>query len=149
MADHALTPHPTPEGFTFALPIQVRWRDFDALGHLNNAAYLTYAEQARVTYVRDVLGNTWDNMPWTLADTHCRYVSAITLGDTVTIFLRTTKIGRSSLAFAFAIYTGKSDGRVAADGEQVMVHMDAEGRPAPIPDAWRRAISAFEGTDLG
>ena len=38
------------------MPIQIRWRDLDALGHVNNAVYLTYFELARLAYIRAVLG---------------------------------------------------------------------------------------------
>ena len=40
------------------IAIQIRWRDLDALGHVNNAVYLTYFELARLTYIRALLGAT-------------------------------------------------------------------------------------------
>ena len=46
------------QNFRFSFPVEVRFADLDALGHLNNAKYLTYAEQARILYVRQICG--WD-----------------------------------------------------------------------------------------
>ena len=42
---------------TFETTIGVRYRDIDAMGHVNNAVYATYLEQARVRYVDHVLGS--------------------------------------------------------------------------------------------
>lgn len=47
-----------PEGYRYETHIQVRWADLDALGHVNNATYLTYLEQARVSYFNDL--GLWD-----------------------------------------------------------------------------------------
>ncbi len=38
------------------VPIQIRWRDLDALGHVNNAVFISYFEYARLAYIRDLLG---------------------------------------------------------------------------------------------
>ena len=36
--------------------IEIRWRDVDAYGHVNNAVYLNYLEEARDAWVQEVLG---------------------------------------------------------------------------------------------
>ena len=43
-----------PDGYRHSIPMEIRFADIDSLGHVNNAAYLTYMEQARLRYVRDV-----------------------------------------------------------------------------------------------
>ena len=45
-------PVPTP----VRVPIQIRWRDLDALGHVNNAVFISYFEHARLAYIHDLLG---------------------------------------------------------------------------------------------
>ena len=44
--------------FRFSVPIEVRFRDLDAIGHVNNAVYLTYLEQARLGYWKHITGRT-------------------------------------------------------------------------------------------
>jgi len=44
------------DGYLFACPIQVRWRDVDALGHVNNATIVTYLETARTELWRERFG---------------------------------------------------------------------------------------------
>lgn len=134
---------PAP-GFTFAHQVQTRWADFDSLGHANNAIYLTYLEAARLDYLRRVLGTPALHTPWVLADVRCRYVSPLVLEEHVLVSLRVTRVGTSSLSFAYAMHTA-SDGRLVADGEAVQVHVRADsGRPTPIPSGWREAIQHFE-----
>ena len=52
-----------PDPVPVKMAIQIRWRDLDALGHVNNAVYLTYFELARLAYVRAVLGDRRADRP--------------------------------------------------------------------------------------
>ena len=72
------------------LAIQIRWRDLDALGHVNNAVYLTYFELARLAYIRTLLGADAPidqrtllpvDFQFILAEVTCHYRSPATLGD--------------------------------------------------------------------
>ena len=56
-----------PDPVPVKLAIQIRWRDLDALGHVNNAVYLTYFELARLAYVRTLLGADAPHRPAHLA----------------------------------------------------------------------------------
>ena len=57
---HAKTASPDPRDltgpFTHRVDITVRFADTDAMGHVNNAKYLTYCEIARIRYWTDVTG---------------------------------------------------------------------------------------------
>lgn len=140
---------PVPDDFSFTYPVQSRWVDFDALGHVNNAVYLTYVEAARLSYQRHVLGMAGLNQPWVVAEARCRYVLPIVMESAITVGLRAHRVGRSSLTFAFAIFAlaleGNGELALMAEGEVVQVHVDATtGRPRPIPDAWRSLTESFE-----
>ncbi|MCU0476436.1 MAG: acyl-CoA thioesterase [Anaerolineae bacterium] len=85
---------PTPEGFRHRYVMPVRYGDIDSLGHVNNAKYLTYIEQARIIYVRDLA--LWDgklaDFGIIMARAEVDYRSPITLddGDAV-VFSRTVR----------------------------------------------------------
>jgi len=57
-------------------PFQVRWRDPDALGHVSNAAYLTYFELARLGYIRALLGEDAEVDPRTLLPVDFQFILA-------------------------------------------------------------------------
>src|SRR6202034_2110652 len=41
----------------FEHPVDVRWRDVDALGHVNHAVFLTYLEEGRDAFYTTILGS--------------------------------------------------------------------------------------------
>ena len=123
--------------------IEIRWRDVDAYGHVNNAVYLTYLEEARDAWVEKVLGavseTTWD---FVLARVAIDYEAELTLDDgAVMVACRLGSIGRSSLRTVEEIR--KSGGAVSAKASAVVVARDPKtGRARPLTDAEREALEA-------
>ena len=131
--------------FRFSTTAEVRWRDLDAMNHVNNAVYFTYLEQARVHYLREL--ELAPDMPagvgFILAEASCQYKSPLTLGERVTIRIRVSSLGDSS--FAFAYHVKGEDGRLVAEAHSTQVCYDyGEKHSVPLPDAWRQTILAFE-----
>jgi acyl-CoA thioester hydrolase len=130
-------------GFTFVCPIQVRYADVDAMNHVNNAAYVTYLETARVALWRERLGFTGSarDLPFIVARVTVDFRSPIALADPVTVGLAASRIGRTSFTFAYRI---EASGRLAAEAETVQVCYDyALGRPVPIPDELRAGLTSL------
>jgi acyl-CoA thioester hydrolase len=126
--------------------MDVRFRDIDAFGHVNNAVFSTFAEQARVQYLLDVIGmpDGFEQMPLILARLEIDYRSPIRLGDRIVVESRVDRIGRSSIRMSHRILAG--DARLAADVQSVLVTYDYEAAtPIPVPDAWRHRIAEREG----
>ncbi len=131
--------------FRFSMPIQVRWRDLDALGHVNNAVYLTYLEHARVGYVRALGLASGDpaDIGFILAQVTCTYRSPLEMGEEVVVWLKTVELGNSSFVFEYRIEG--DGGRLAATARSVQVCYDYQnGHSVPIPDWWRERIIAYE-----
>lgn len=131
--------------------VQVRFRDIDAFGHVNNAVVSTYVELARVRYLRDVLRlnpvGPQDRMPLILAMIRIDYRSPIFLDDRVEVGSRVDWVGRTS--FHMSHHLQQQDGRELARTESVLVTYDYErARPMPVPDDWRAALTAHEGRSL-
>ncbi|WP_248897723.1 acyl-CoA thioesterase [Haloplanus halobius] len=127
--------------FEYETEIQVRFRDIDAMGHVNNAVYATYLEQARVDYYADVLGVGLDEIDTALVSLEIDYHRAITLDDTVTVALGVRDIGESSVTVEYEVRAGDS---VAATAETVQVYVDPEAETSrPLPEAWRGRMDAY------
>lgn len=127
----------------FSSDVQVRFRDIDAMGHVNNAVYATYVEQARTEYFERVLDEGLDAVSTVLASLELSYERPILLDQSVTVEIDVPEMGRSSLPMAYEVL---ADGERAATAESVQVFLDPETeKPRPIPERFRERIAAFEG----
>jgi acyl-CoA thioester hydrolase len=127
----------------FEVPIDVRFRDLDAIGHVNNAVYLTYIESARVAYWLHVTGRTGVSaVDIILARAEVDYRSPVVLGEALTVTVRAVSMRRSSFVLEFTIRE-RTRGRVVAEARNVAVYYDyAAGRSQPIPQEIRERIRA-------
>jgi acyl-CoA thioester hydrolase len=135
----------TDDLYRFSTTLEVRWRDVDALDHVNTAVYFNYLEQARLHYMRELgfLPPNSTDVGVIIAEASCQFKSPLKLGEQVTIRARVSEFRRSSFIFEYRI-EGES-GRLAATAQTVLVCYDYEGqRPSPIPDEWREAFIAYE-----
>jgi len=125
------------------LDVQIRWRDMDAYGHVNNAVYLTYLESCRDRWLEHLLGSMDETWNFMIRRVEIDYVSQLTLDDgTVRVEVELDRIGRTSITSREQIHAG-SDGRLVAEAHAVLVHVDeSRQRSAPIPDALRSRIEA-------
>ena len=123
--------------------IEIRWRDVDAYGHVNNAVYLNYLEEARDAWVQGVLGavsgSTWD---FVLARVEIDFRAELTQDDgTVIVRCTLDRIGRSSVGTREEVC--KQDGTISAEARSVVVPRDPRtGRSRPLTDREREALEA-------
>jgi acyl-CoA thioester hydrolase len=121
--------------------IEIRWRDCDAYGHVNNAVYATYLEEARDEWALRVLAGHGDLWDYVLARVAIDFRRELTLeDDEVVVAVRLRKIGTSSLTLGESVRTGA--GELAAESEAVLVARDREtGRSRPLTDRERAAFA--------
>ncbi|WP_254822880.1 acyl-CoA thioesterase [Haloglomus halophilum] len=132
-----------PDEFAYTTTLPVRYRDTDTMGHVNNAVYVTYFEQARIDYFDAVLDIPLEEREMVLANLEMDYRRSVTTDDEyVTVAVRTPSLGTRSFPTVCEMYT--PDGDLAAEGSSTLVVVDGEGGTRPIPDAWREALVAFE-----
>lgn len=129
---------------TFEHPIEVRFRDCDALRHVNHAVYLSYCEQTRFAFWRHLTGAaSLDEIRFIVARVECDYRLPATLGDQVVVRLHTSAIGRSSFTFDYRIGE-PGEGRVFAEARTVLVFYDYKtGKAAPIPPDVREMLARY------
>src|SRR5262245_35502247 len=124
--------------------IDIRWRDLDGLGHVNQAVYQTYGEEVVDAWFRDVLGlpkgEVWDYVVVRLTT---EYRSELRLEDEyVTGTARVVRLGTSSVTVALELRAG-SDDRVAAETEVVFAVWDPDARRArPLTAEERSRLEA-------
>jgi acyl-CoA thioester hydrolase len=129
--------------YSFLADVNVRFRDIDAMGHVNNAVYATYLEEARTAYFEEVLDVALSDVDTVLANVELEFRRPVELGNDVTVAVRVPELGRSSIPMEYEV---RADGEVAATGEAVQVAVNRDSRESrPIPDEWRERIEAFEG----
>ena len=127
----------------FQHAIEVRFRDCDPLGHVNNAAYLTYLEQARLFYWRSLWGFGLDagtaNPGVIMARAEIDYRLPAHYGQTLVVRIDLAAVGKTSFTYDYEILDEQQ--RVVASARTVQVMYDYQaGRPVPIPDDIRQKM---------
>jgi acyl-CoA thioester hydrolase len=131
---------PTPNEFAYRHRLSVRFRDCDAMGHVNHAVYLTYFEQGRLTFWRELTGTPSPHTRVIIARAECDYRSPAHFGDELEVRVGVGDIGRSSFSLRYEIVHVAAD-RLVAVGKTVMVSYDyTAGASVPLPDATRSLL---------
>jgi acyl-CoA thioester hydrolase len=130
--------------------LDVRFRDCDALGHTNNAVYLTYLEETRLAHWRSLWGFGNPQLPGglpgvILARVECDYKRPSRYGDSLEIRLGVADIGRTSFRYDYEIVDDKGRTVLIAKTVQVMYDYKTE-KPVPIPDHIRGLLDIHRTT---
>ena len=136
-------PAPATGPVVHRVAMEVRWRDLDAFGHVNNAAYHGYVEEARVRWFR-ALSTDWAN------ETAAPILAAVTMNyrrpmgwpETVLVELFAERVGTKSVTLGHRIVAAGDASLVYADGNTVLVWVDARGATLSLPDAVRSACAS-------
>jgi acyl-CoA thioester hydrolase len=157
--------------FSFAISLYVWFRDLDAMGHVNNAVYFTYFEQARTRYWLSLLEadgaapanpllpprpqeNDYKKLGFVVVHAECDFVSGAEMGESLLVGCRLPEIRKSSFVFEYHIVTAEKTGseaetRLVATGKTIQACYDWEkGRTLPFPDEIRKKVEGREGGRL-
>ncbi len=125
--------------------IVVRWGDMDALGHVNNAKFFTYDEQARLEYFAmfaSLVPDMWKTEGLILARLGCDFLQQLHYPATLDVAFRIAKFGRSSMETECALFEGE---RLVAVLQGVVVWFNYTAQKSTaIPEAVKAAIRARE-----
>lgn len=123
-------------------PVQARWSDNDAYGHLNNAAYYALFDTAISNWqIANGLALTGaDASKFVVVENGCRYWQEAAYPDRLTIGLRIPRIGTSSFRIETALFR-QDDDTAASEGFFAMVHLGPDGRPEPLPANTRSVLA--------
>lgn len=136
----------------FLTRLRVRSYELDILGHVNNAVYLNWLEQARLEAF-EALGYPLEALierRWatTVARIEIDYRREARFGDQLLLSTELERIGRSSITLRHRMEREGDPEPAVAEARVVIVWLGADGRPAPVPEEVRRALAAEgEGSD--
>jgi acyl-CoA thioester hydrolase len=136
--------------FKFSAFTRVGFSDTDAQGIVYYGRYLPYFDHARVEYHRHLglLDLDLGDAQFVLRACTVLYEAPARFDDLLEVFVRTKRIGRTSVTDAYAAYRLDDDVLMCtAEQTLVLVELD-DRRPTPVPDAYRRTVAGFEGADL-
>lgn len=121
--------------------VEIRWRDCDAFGHVNNAVYATYLEECRDEWLEQALGDAAGIWDFVLARVAIDFRHELVQSDeAVVVAVRLVRIGSSSLTLREEVRT--LAGRLAAEAEAVLVARDPDtGRSRPLLATERDALT--------
>ena len=134
--------------FRFFHPVTVRYGDLDPQGHVNNAAFITYLEHARDSYVRQL--GLWDGksffeIGFILARVEMDYREPIQLTDLIEVGVKVSQLGNKSLVMDYLVRE-RDTARIFAEGKTVQVAYDYQEKSTiALKDSWRALIEDFEG----
>jgi acyl-CoA thioester hydrolase len=136
--------------YRFYHPIEVRYGDLDPQGHVNNAKYLTYLEQARIAYLAHLglwQGPSFLNIGIILADVQLTFQAPILWGQQVRVGVRISRMGNKSLAVEHCIEDAQTGEEFATCSIVLVAYDYHAARTIAVPDHWRQTIAAFEGLE--
>lgn len=131
---------------------KVRFSDTDTQGHVFNANYFVYFDDAITDYL-DALGLPYAEMTrrghdLVLARAECDFRSSGALGETLVVGVRVTRLGNTSLTFGLRVE--EETGRLVAEGVEIYVVLDRKSRaPTPVPAYLREAVARLQGGPAG
>ncbi|MBD0329443.1 MAG: acyl-CoA thioesterase [Thermoleophilia bacterium] len=131
------------EGFPFVHRERVRFRDLDAMGHVNNAVFLTYLEQARFRFLEHLgLAQLEQEPPLILARVEIDFRSQATFGDELAVGVRSGRVGTKSFELEFELRVAD---RLVAEARSVQVAYDySAGETRELDERWRELLAATQ-----
>jgi len=126
----------------FTHTLAVRFRDLDLFGHVNNAVYLTYLEEARIAFMTHTGIRNWQDRSRSTIVAHIDidYRAPAKLGDTLELVLTVSRIGNRSFSLHYEVTQIDTRTRIAeANSVQVCYDFEADHVIA-LPEAWLASL---------
>jgi acyl-CoA thioester hydrolase len=145
--------HPLPFGetaarppFRFSATTRVGFDETDAQGVVYYGRYMPYFDRARVEYLRHLgllAASPGAFKEFVMRANHVEYHAPATFDDLLEVYVRVSRVGRTSVGWEYAAERG--DGTLLCTAEQTLVQIDLPGRrPVAVADDFRERVGAFE-----
>jgi acyl-CoA thioester hydrolase len=136
---------PSRAEFSHFSEIQTRWHDNDVYQHVNNVVYYSFFDTAVNQHLINSGALDIANSPaiGLVIETQCRYYSAVSFPDLVTVGIKVEHLGNSSVRYQTALFRNDEDS-ASAVGNFVHVYVDRKtNRPVSIPDNVRAVLATL------
>ncbi len=132
------------------VPVQLRFNDADALGHVNNSVYFSFYDLGKTEYFKTIHGKYIDTKDIDIVVVHAEvdFLSPVFLSDEIEVQTAVASIGNKSFTLMQQIVDTKTD-TVKCVCKTIMVGFDPQTNTSkPIGEAWKKAISLYEGCEF-
>ena len=140
--------HELLSSYVHKIKIQIRFKDIDKQGHVNNANHITYFETARVEYFKDVFRNSidWIKTGMILANTEITYKRPILLEDQVYCYTKITRFGTKSFEIENVLTIEDEHYKyLCAFGKSTLVCINYDTKKTiEVPKEWVESVKNFE-----
>lgn len=138
------------ESFNSTLPIQIRFNDIDALGHINNNVYLSYFDLGKVTYFENLKSSyvSWTDGVIVVARIEMDFLEPVFYKETIAVDSKIIKVGTKSAVFLQQIRNTLTNAIKCRCISVVVTYNPTTKESMSIPEIWRRGISEFEGVSF-
>src|ERR1700761_3853518 len=132
--------------YKYKTDIAIRFSDIDAVGHVNNAIYLTYFEVARFSYWREAIHWNFSEHGIIVGRSEVNYLKPVTLHDRIACYVRVVRIGNSSFdVMHLLVRTTPNGEEICTTGKTVCVCYDyTANKSIPIPTAERNRMIEYD-----
>jgi acyl-CoA thioester hydrolase len=136
--------------YKYKTPIAIRFSDIDAVGHVNNAVYLTYFEEARIKYWRDIVQWDMNEDGVIVGRSEVNYLKPILLNDEIACYVRTSRIGNSSFDVSHVLVKITPEGEeICTTGKTVCISYNyIANKSVPIPAIERQRMIEYDEPGL-
>ena len=129
------------EGFDYVHEEPVRFRDIDAMGHVNNAVFLTYIESARSAFFWHLgIARSLEDLTLVVARVEIDFRAPVGFPEVVEVGVRAGRFGEKSFGLDHELHVR---GELVAEAKTVLVAYDyGKAETVTIPDTWREKLAA-------
>lgn len=144
---------PTVNGRGMGTPLRVRWSDLDSYGHVNNVEFFEYVQEGRIAFstaaaseMQRMTGSAGHDTMWLVVRQDIEYRNQLSFRpEPYEVRTGVAALGTTSSTFAVEL-RDPSNGTVYATAATIVVCADSSGRPKPVPEAWKAALSPYSLT---
>ena len=131
------------DGYPFSCPIQVRWRDLDAFGHVNNATFASYLEMARTKVFQEYFGGREAmEVPFFVTRLEIDYRRPVKLYDEVLVGIRVGRLKGASFTFEYLV---EANGELAAEAVTTLACVDnSTGKVVRMSPSLRKTLESLQ-----
>ncbi|RZK48587.1 MAG: acyl-CoA thioesterase [Pedobacter sp.] len=132
--------------FRYKTSIEIRFKDIDMLGHVNNATYFTYMEVGRTKYWENAIKWDWSKTGVIIGDASIKYFKPIYLKDKLHMYIRTSRIGNSSFDLEYLLVKIENGAEVICSSGKTacITYCYSTKKSIPIPEFEKKKMLAFE-----
>ena len=132
------------------IPLQLRFSDFDMIGHLNNSKYQTFLEEARINYFREVIETNTDNWNFNsvVSSITINFIKPIEYGDKVKLYTRFFNFNPKTheVQNLFMRKNKNNVEEIVCQANTLMACFDYVTKiPGEFPQDYIKKVNAFEG----